>query len=109
MAMVVKRTEIWLVDLNPTIGKEIQKTRPCMIISPNEANKYLDTVIIAPLTSTKRGYPSRINCLFENKEGQIAIDQIRSIDKARLVKRLGVMDKNTSSKVFMLLQEYFFH
>lgn len=77
-----------------------------MIISPNEANKYLDKVMIATLTSTRRGYPSRINCTFESKEGQIVIDQIRSIDKARLVKRLGVMDKNTSSKVFTLLQEY---
>ncbi len=107
MAMVVKRSEIWLVDLNPTIGKEMQKTRPCMIISPNEANKYLDTVMIAPLTSTKRGYPSRINCTFESKEGQIAIDQMRSIDKARLVKKLGVIDKNTALRVFTLLQEYF--
>lgn len=107
MAMVVKRTEIWLVDLNPTIGKEMQKTRPCMIVTPNEANKYLDTVLIAPLTSSKRGYPSRINCVFESKEGQIAIDQMRSIDKARLVKKLGVIDKNTALRVFTLLKEYF--
>jgi len=107
LAMVVKRAEIWLVSLNPTIGKEIQKTRPCMIISPDEANKYLDTVIVAPLTSSYKNYPSRVNCKFDGKEGQIVIDQIRSVDKVRLSKKLGMIDKSTSQKVFSLLQEYF--
>ena len=105
--MVVKRAEIWLVSLNPTIGKEIQKIRPCMIISPDEANKYLDTVIVAPLTSFYKNYPSRVNCKFDGKEGQIVIDQIRSVDKVRLSKKLGMIDKSTSQKVFSLLQEYF--
>ena len=105
--MVVKRAEIWLVSLNPTIGKEIQKTRPCMIISPDEANKYLDTVIVAPLTSSYKNYHSRVNCKFDGKEGQIVIDQIRSVDKVRLSKKLGMIDKSTSQKVFSLLQEYF--
>ena len=105
--MVVKRTEIWLVDLNPTVGKKIKKTRPCMIISPDESNKYLDTVVVAPLTSSRRGYPSRIDCIFQEKEGQIVIDQIRSIDKSRLGKKLGVIDRITSLKVFSVLQQYF--
>ena len=107
MAMVVKRAEIWLVELNPTIGKEIQKTRPCMIISPDESNKYLDTVVVAPLTSAHKNYPSRVNCKFDGKEGQIVIDQIRSVDKIRLNKKLGIIDKDTSLKVFTVLHEYF--
>jgi mRNA interferase MazF len=85
MDMVIRRTDIWMVSLDPTIGKE-KKMRPCMIISPDEANKYLDTVIIAPLTSTVRHYPSRVNCTFNNKKGQIVIDQIRAVDKIRLFK-----------------------
>jgi len=83
--MVIRRTDIWMVSLDPTIGKE-KKCVPCMIISPDEANKYLDTVIIAPLTSTVRHYPSRVNCTFNNKKGQIVIDQIRAVDKIRLFK-----------------------
>ena len=105
--MVVKRAEIWLVTLNTTVGKEIQKTRPCLIISPDEANKYLDTVVIAPLTSANKGYPSRVDCKFDGKEGQIVIDQLRSVDKSRLTKKLGVINKNTSLKVFAVLHEYF--
>ena len=105
--MEVKRSEVWMVQLNPTIGRDINKTRPCMIISPDEANRYLDTVVIAPLTSTIRHYPSRINCLFAGKKGQIAIDQIRSVDKLRLTKKLGVLDNITSVEVFNLLQAYF--
>ncbi|MFN5334126.1 MAG: type II toxin-antitoxin system PemK/MazF family toxin [Bacteroidota bacterium] len=107
MDMVVRREEIWMVSLDPTIGREIKKMRPCMIISPDEANKYLDTVIIAPLTSTVRHYPSRVNCTFNNKKGQIVIDQIRAVDKIRLVKKLGSIDEKTALEVFNLLQAYF--
>ena len=78
-----------------------------MIISPDEANKYLDTVMIAPLTSTVRHYPSRVNCTFNNKKGQIIIDQIRAVDKIRLVKKLGIIDEKTAVEVFNLLQAYF--
>src|ERR1700722_7991396 len=87
--MVEKQFEVYLVTLDPTKGSEIQKTRPCLVISPNEMNNFLNTVFIIPLTTTKRNYPTRINCTFENKEGQIAIDQMRAVDKVRLVKKLG--------------------
>jgi len=107
MDMVVKRTEVWMVQLNPTLGSEIKKSRPCVIISPDEVNKYLNTVTIAPLTSTSKPYPSRVNCTFDRKKGQVAIDQIRSVDKERLKKKLGVMDKHTVEAIFNLLQEYF--
>jgi len=107
MDMVIRRAEIWMVSLDPTIGREIKKMRPCMIISPDEANKYLDTVMIAPLTSTVRHYPSRVNCTFNNKKGQIIIDQIRAVDKIRLVKKLGIIDEKTAVEVFNLLQAYF--
>lgn len=107
MDMVIRRAEVWMVSLDPTIGREIKKMRPCMIISPDEANKYLDTVIIAPLTSTVRHYPSRVNCTFNNKKGQIVIDQIRAVDKVRLAKKLGMIDEKTAFEVFNLLQAYF--
>ena len=92
---MVKRFEVWQTALNPTVGSEISKSRPCLVVSPDEANKYLNTVIIVPLTSTIRSYPTRINCDFEGKTGQLAIDQMRSIDKTRLSKKLGVMDHKT--------------
>ena len=107
MDMVIRRVEVWMVSLDPTIGREIKKMRPCMIISPDEANKYLDTVIIAPLTSTVRHYPSRVNCTFNNKKGQIVIDQIRAVDKVRIAKKLGMIDEKTALEVFNLLQAYF--
>lgn len=107
MDMEVKRTEVWMVELNPTVGSEVKKSRPCIIISPDEANKYLNTVTIAPLTSTLKSYPSRVNCSFDGKQGQVAIDQVRTVDKLRLKKKLGVLDKKTVEEVFHTLQEYF--
>ncbi len=104
---MVKRFDIWLVGLNPTIGSEINKTRPCLVVSPDEANKYLHSVTIIPLTSTLRNYPTRVMCSFEGKTGQLAIDQIRSIDKARLVKKLGVMDDDTCKLLCNLMIETF--
>jgi mRNA interferase MazF len=104
---MVKRFEIWHVELNPTVGSEINKIRPCLVVSPDESNRYLNTVIIVPLTSTLRPYPTRVNCIFREKKGQLAIDQIRSIDKSRLVKKLGELDKETSEQICVTLSETF--
>lgn len=101
------RFEVWLVNLDPTQGSEINKTRPCVIISPNELNRYLRTITVAALTSSQRAYPSRIDCHFQGKEGQIALDHIRSIDKMRLVRRLGVLDTDTAQEVCVRLGELF--
>lgn len=105
--VVVKRFEVWLVGLNPTVGSEISKSRPCIVVSPDEANKYLHTVTIIPLTSTIRDYPTRVDCRFDGKEGQLAIDQIRSVDKVRLVKKLGTMDEKTCKALCSILVEAF--
>ena len=105
--MEVKRFDIFLVNLDPTVGYEIKKTRPSVIISPNEMNKYLSTVIIAPLTTKIRNYPTRIKCEVLGKKGQIVLDQIRTIDKIRLVKKLSKIDKEIQIKIINLLQEMF--
>lgn len=105
--VAVKRFEVWLIELNPTVGSEISKRRPCLVVSPNEANRYLNTVTVVPLTSTIRSYPTRINCHFEDKPGQLAIDQIRSVDKARLVKKLGAMDEETCQLLCSTMVEAF--
>jgi len=101
----VNRFEIWQVILDPTIGSEIKKSRPCVVVSPDETNKFLNTVTIVPLTSTIRNYPTRINCTFDSKEGQLATDQIRSIDKIRLIQKLGELDEKTSRNLCSLLSE----
>ena len=105
--MEVKRFEVHLVNLDPTVGHEIKKTRPCLIISPNEMNHNISTVIIAPMTTKGRNYPTRISCSFQGKNGQIVLDQIRTIDKRRLVKKLGVISKNAQTKTLNLLHEMF--
>jgi mRNA interferase MazF len=105
--MVVKRFEVWLVNLDPTVGREIRKTRPCLIISPEVTNKYLDTVTAAPMTSTIKTYPTRITCVFQKRQGQIVLDQIRTVDKIRLVKKLGKMDEKTAKVVCDLLVQFF--
>ena len=104
---MVKRFEVWQTGLNPTVGSEISKSRPCLVISPNEANKYLSAVTIIPLTSTIRNYPTRINCRFDGKSGQLAIDQIHSVDKTRLVKKLGIMDEETCKLLCSVMVETF--
>jgi mRNA interferase MazF len=104
---MVKRFDVYLINLDPTLGKEIQKTRPCLIISPDEMNQHLSTVIIAPMTSKGRNYPSRIDCKFQGKAGQIVLDQIRTVDKIRLTKRLGKLNPEESQKVLNLLAEIF--
>jgi mRNA interferase MazF len=105
--MVVKRFEVYLINLDPTIGSEIQKTRPCLIISPDEMNLYIATVIVAPMTTKGRDYPSRVNCQFEGKAGQIVLDQIRTVDRVRLVKKLGKINVTTQNQVLAVLKEMF--
>lgn len=105
--MVVNRFDVYLINLDPTIGSEIKKTRPCLIISPDEMNKYIRTVIVAPMTTAVKKYPTRVVCKFRNKKGQIVLDQIRTIDKARLIKKLGSIDSNTQAEVISILQRLF--
>lgn len=107
MDVVAKRFEVYLVNLDPTLGSEIQKTRPCLIISPDEMNDHINTVIVAPMTTRGRDYPTRVNCQFEGKEGQIILDQIRTVDKIRLVKRLGKITTKTQKEVLARLMEMF--
>ena len=107
MGMGVKRFEVYLISLNPTVGHEIQKTRPGLIISPNEMNDHIKTVIIAPMTTKERNYPTRIPCTFQGKKGKIVLDQIRTVDKARLVKKLGLVSKPVQRNILLILQEMF--
>jgi mRNA interferase MazF len=102
-----RRDEIWTVSLDPTEGSEIQKTRPCLIVSPNELNEYLRTVIIAPMTTTERPYPTRVSITFQNKRGQVALDQIRAVDRQRLVRKLGAAPSKTAQSVSSVLVEMF--
>lgn len=107
MVEQVRRYEIYLVDLDPIRGSEIKKTRPCLIVSPDEMNRHIRTVIMAPMTSTRRDYPTRVSVTFQKKQGQIVLDQIRTIDKSRLVKRLGTLPKARAREVASVLQEMF--
>lgn len=104
---VVKRFDIYLVALDPTQGSEIQKTRPCVVISPDELHQNLRTAIIAPMTTALRSYPTRIELVFDGKTGQIALDQIRTVDKSRLLKRLGSLEQETAQRVCNILVEMF--
>ncbi len=96
-----------MVNLDPTMGSEINKVRPCVVISPDEVNHNLNTVIIAALTSTRKPYPTRINCTFDGKSGQAALDQIRSVDKVRFLRKMGMLDTPTCQQVCYLLRELF--
>lgn len=107
MAVVVNRFEIYLVKLDPAVGSEIQKNRPCLVISPDEMNRNIRTVIIAPMTSAQKEYPTRVSCTFRKKRGQIVLDQIRTIDKARLIQKLGTIDSKTQLDVISVLQRLF--
>jgi mRNA interferase MazF len=107
MGMVVERFEVFLISLDPTVGREIQKTRPCVVISPDEMNRSLSTVIIAPMTSKGRLYPTRVNCHFQDKAGQIVLDQIRTVDKSRLLKKLGQLEASEQEAVLGALAELF--
>ena len=107
MALVISRFDVYLVSLDPTQGHEIRKTRPCVVISPDEMNHHIGTVIVAPMSTRGRDYPTRIPLTFQRKKGQIVLDQIRTVDKTRLVKRLGKLDTNTAAKTLAVLQEMF--
>lgn len=102
----VSRFQVWLVQLDPTQGREISKTRPCVVISPNELS-LLSTVLVAPMTRKGFAYPCRIQCQFQNQSGKILLDQIRAVDKERLIKKLGIVSKATQQKICLLLQEMF--
>jgi mRNA interferase MazF len=105
--MVVKRFEVFLIILDPTVGSEIQKTRPCLVVSPDEMNRFIKTVIIAPMTTKGFAYPTRVSCRFQGKPGQVVLDQIRTVDKTRLVRRLGKIAKKTQADVLSVLNEMF--
>ena len=104
---MVNRFDVFLVCLDPTIGAEIQKTRPCVVISPDQMNRNMRTVLIAPMTSKGRDYPMRVACQFENKPGEIVLDQIRCVDKRRLIKRLGEISDAEGRSVLKVLAEIF--
>jgi mRNA interferase MazF len=103
----MKQFDVYIVTLNPTKGSEINKTRPSVIISPNVLNKHLNTVIIAPLTTTIKNYPSRVLSNFEDQLGEIALDQLRAVDKERLKKKIGAVDKKTAANIKQVLHTMF--
>ena len=105
--MVTRRFDVFLISLDPTRGSEIRKTRPCLVISPDEMNDHIRTVIVAPMTTKGRPYPTRVSCTFQGKRGQVVLDQIRTVDTSRLVRRLGTISKATQTKVLDTLQEIF--
>jgi mRNA interferase MazF len=107
MAMVVERFQVFLVQLDPATGAETAKTRPCVIVSPDELNRAVSTAIIAPMTTVCRGWPTRVVVTFQGRTGEVALDQIRAVDKSRLVKRLGKLDSTTSDAVLDTLGEMF--
>jgi mRNA interferase MazF len=107
MAMVIQRFNVVLVNLDPTIGSEIRKTRPAVVISPDSMNRHIRTVIIAPITSKRRAYPTRVQTAFQGRQGQIVLDQIRTVDKSRLIKRLGCVGHKSANRTLAVLQEIF--
>jgi mRNA interferase MazF len=104
---LVDRFDIYLVVLDPTVGSEMQKTRPCLVVSPDEMNHHIATVIVAPMTTKGRPYPTRVLCRFEGREGQVVLDQLRTVDKARLVRRLGRIADDVQEAVLATLAEMF--
>ena len=105
--MVVKRFEVYLVNLDPTVGAGIQKTCPCLVVSPDEMNRHIATVIVAPMTTQGKTYPTRVVCRFEGKNGLIVLDQLHTVDKTRLVKRLGKLSNEEQIAVLQVLAEMF--
>ncbi len=104
---MIERFGVYLVSLDPTVGAEIQKTRPCVVVSPDELNRNLLTVIVAPLTGVRRRCPFRVDSDFAGQKGQVALDQLRAVDRARLVRRLGKLDRSTSTIVVNTLLDIF--
>ncbi len=107
MTEVVYRGDVFLISLDPARGGEIQKTRPCVVVSPDELNAHLQTLIVAPLTTGGHPYPFRVPCRFEGRAGYVVIDQIRTVDRERLVRRLGKLSPSTLGRILAILQEMF--
>ena len=107
MGVVARRFDVFLIALDPTVGKEIRKTRPCLVISPDEMNRHLATILVAPMTTAGSLYPTRVQCRFRGKEGRIALDQIRAVDRSRLIKRLGRITPAAQAAVLSTLGELF--
>jgi mRNA interferase MazF len=107
MAVVARRFDVFLVSLDPTVGSEMRKTRPCVVISPDEMNEHIRTVIVAPMTTKGQPYPSRVPCTFKGKKGQVVLDQIRTIDQVRLARRMGRLTAAQSKSVLAVLQAMF--
>lgn len=105
--MAINRFEVYSINLDPTVGSEIKKKRPCLIVSPDEMNHNIRTVIIAPMTTKGQAYPTRVSCRFKGKSGQVVLDQIRTVDRSRLMKKLGSIDAKTGAVVLGVLQEMF--
>jgi mRNA interferase MazF len=103
----VQRGEVYLVELSPTRGSEIRKTRPCVVVSPDELNAHMGTFIVAPLTTGSHAYPFRIACRFDGKDGHLVLDQLRTVDRERLVRRLGALPASTLAKALGVLRSMF--
>lgn len=104
---MVNRGDVYLINLDPTIGSEVKKTRPCVVVSPDEMNQYIRTIVIAPMTTTRKNYKSRVGISFQDKEGEIMLDQIRTIDKKRLISKLGRLSIKDLRNTLSVLQEMF--
>ena len=105
--MAINRFDVYVINLDPTVGSEIRKTRPCVIISPDEMNHNIRTVIVAPMTTGGQAYPTRVSCRFKGKPGQVVLDQIRTVDRSRLIRKLGRIGGKTAAAVLDVLQEMF--
>ena len=103
--MAIDRFQVYLVSLDPTVGREIRK--PCLIVSPDEMNHHIRTVIVAPITTKGQPYPTRVACRFQGTNGQVVLDQIRTVDRARLIRRMGRLDSRSAARVLDILQEMF--
>jgi mRNA interferase MazF len=107
MGVVVRRFDVFLIALDPTIGREIRKTRPCLVLSPDEMNRHLATILVAPMTTGGLPYPTRVPCRFRGKDGRVALDQIRAVDRSRLVRRLGRIAASAQEEVISTLGDLF--
>jgi mRNA interferase MazF len=107
MVKYPRRDEVWLIALDPSRGSEIRKTRPCLVVSPDEMNEPLQTALVAPMTTTLRSYPTRVSIRFRGKNGEIALDQLRAVDRQRLVRKLGVIAPERAREISNILIEMF--
>jgi mRNA interferase MazF len=107
MDMVKKQYDVWMIQLDPALGTEIQKVRPCLVVSPTASNNFLKRSVVVPLTSTLKSLPTRLDCLFQKRQGQLAIDQVRAVDDQRFLQRLGSIDKKTARGTADLLVQFF--